>query len=140
MPKCHVIKEWLRYTQGFQPRALSSMKFDGHRISDITQLNFRYFFYLYQKKCDFEITLLTYISSYEELQLEFRNIFVHRLGRKPLGSAKSVWNIYEPISLTLKKPVSATMKINGKIFLTLSHTLTFRLGSLKAPQQNIRKD
>ena len=36
MPKCHVIKEWLRYTQGFQPRALDSMKFDGHRISDIT--------------------------------------------------------------------------------------------------------
>ena len=138
MPKCHVIKEWLRYTQGFQPRALPSMKFDGHRISDITQLKLSLFFYLYLKKCDFEITLMTYISSYEELQLEFRNI-VHRLGRKPLGSAKSVWNIYEPISLTLKKPVSATMKINAKIFLTLSHTLTF-LGSLMTPQQNVRKD
>ena len=77
MPKCHVIKECLRYTQGFQQCALHSMKFDGHRISDITTLP-SLFCYLCLKKCDFEIALMIYISSYEELQLEFGNIFVLR--------------------------------------------------------------
>ena len=56
------------------------------------QLNLRYSFLSLPKKCDFEIALMTHISSFEEeeLQLEFRNSFVHRLGRKPLSSDKSV--------------------------------------------------
>ena len=126
MPKCHVTKKWLRYTQGFQPRALDAMKFDGHRISDITTL-LSLFCYLWLKKGDFEIALMMYISSYEELQLEFGNIFVHRLGRKTLGSDKSVWNIWGNTT-HIKKTVSSTLKINGKNSLTLSHILTF-LGS-----------
>ena len=57
------------------------------------QVNFHFFLLSVPEKCDFEIALMTYISSYEELQLEFRNSFLHRLGWKPLGSDKSVWNI-----------------------------------------------
>ena len=71
----------------FQPRALHSLKFDGHRISDISTYLSLFFFLSVPKKCHFEIALMTYISSYEELQLEFRNSFVHRLDGKPLDKS-----------------------------------------------------